>query len=208
MIVTLDGQRLSSSIAPDCTLEDLIQQVRAAHDDCLIVSVALNGQTLGDSDLQSRLPQPVAADMQIDLESGQPIQLVGDALRGLGLEYAAAGDHLASIAERLQSGAAAAAVGEISEFIGLWNTCHRVLVQCSGLVNQDLARQTYDGRNVQAWFEEAVNKLAGVRDALEARDLVLLSDMLRYELPPICNSWQQMLNYLADHVAAPTPAAP
>jgi len=206
MIVTLDGQRLNVSFPANCTLEKLIEQIRAKHNECLIVSVALNGQRLDDKTLQATLAQSVPDSAQVDLASGDPVQLVGDALRGLGLEFVAGGDRLAGIAERLQSTEAAAAVQDISEFIGLWNTCHRVLVQCSGLLNQDLAQQSYEGRTVQAWFEEAVSRLSGLRDALENRDLVLLADMLRYELPPVCNTWQQLLNRVADQLAVPTPA--
>ena len=45
-------------------------------------------------------------------------------------------------------------------------------------------------------------KLREVRDALEARDIVLLADMLRYEIPDTCQTWQGILKDMAANVAA------
>ena len=104
MIVTLDDQRLRTTFAPDCTLQMLVEQVRAQHDNRLIVSIAVNGQRLADDDLDASLPQPLALDSQIDLESGDTRQVVGDALRELAQQFEDAGQRHGEIAERLVAG--------------------------------------------------------------------------------------------------------
>lgn len=202
MIVTLDGQRLETIPDPAPTLQTLIDGVRATHDDRLIVSVAIDGQHLGDDALEAALAQPVPAATQIDLESAQATEIVGDALRGLAAEFAAARDRLGDIAERLSAGSAAAAVSDIGRYIGLWQTCQRVLSQCSGLLAVDLTRCTLQDRTVQDWFEELIPKLVEIRGSLEAHDMVLLADLVRYELPALCDTWQALLEDLSAQVAA------
>ncbi len=200
MIVTLDDQRLRTTFAPDCTLQMLVEQVRAQHDNRLIVSIAVNGQRLADDDLDASLPQPLALDSQIDLESGDTRQVVGDALRELAQQFEDAGQRHGEIAERLVAGDAAGAVQDIGRYIGLWQTCQRVLVQCSGLLGRNLTRCEHDHRPVHVWLNEVVKRLAEIRDALEARDMVLLADLVRYELPGLCQTWQALLNDLAKQV--------
>ena len=205
MIVTLDSQRLDTSFSADCTLQTLIEHVRAVHEDRLIVSVAVDGTLLGDDELGARLDQPVAADSQIDLESGDAQQIVSDALQGLAIRFGEAGSQLAGIAEQLSAGDASDAVREIGQYVGLWNTCHRVIGQCAGLIDEDLTQREYDGRPVQLWFDDVVEQLVNIREALEARDMVLLADVVRYELPPLCETWQALLSSLAGQI--PVPAA-
>lgn len=203
MIVTIDARRVDAALAADATLQILLDQVRAAHvPDRLIVSVAVNGRPLSDEELQDDLALPVAADAQIDLETGDRGALICAALRGLADEFAAAADRHVAIAERLSAGDAAAAVRDVGELIGLWQTCCRVLDQCSALLGKHLAERMHDNRPVYGWFEDVVGKLSEVRAALEARDTVLLADLVRYELPPFCQTWQAVLNDLADQVAA------
>lgn len=203
MIVTLDGQRVNTPISAGATLQGLIEQVRAAHDNRLIVSVALNGTQLSDDNLTEQLARAVPEDVQIDLESGDAQQLVSDALHGLALQFAELGPQQPAIADRISAGEAAEGVQDVGACVGLWNTCHRVLTQCSGLLNQDLREFVHDGRPVQAWFEDVVGKLTEIRQALEAHDLVLLSDLVRYELPALCQVWEGLLNSLGDQVASP-----
>ncbi len=200
MLVTLDGQRLSDSFATDSTLGQVVDQVRSLHENCLIVSVALNGQILGEEELEPRLAERVPTDAQVDLESGQPMPLVRDALRGLAEEFAEAAGRQESIANQLAAGNAPAAVAEVGGCIGLWQTCHRVLVQCSGLLGEDLTRFTHETRTVQACFEDVVSQLIELRAALEGRDMVRLSDLVRYEMPDLCKAWRGLLDDLAQQV--------
>lgn len=202
MIVTLDGEKVEREFGTDCTLQTVVDQVRAGYEDRLIISVSVNGRHVADEDLRQLLSQPLAAESQIDLESGNPHELVRDALRGLALEYANAGQKLGGIVEKLDAGDASNGVRDVAAYISLWQTSHRVITQCSGLLNLDLLTCEHQDRTVQQWFEEAVQKLGEVRDALEARDMVLLADLIRYELPDLTQTWQGLLEDIAEQIEA------
>ncbi len=203
MIVTLDNQRVETQAQDGATLGDVVQQVRAEHDDCLIVSVSVNGTPLSDADLEQTLAQPISPETQVDLETGDPRALTRDALRGLAIEFKNVGQKHPEIADRLGSNEASVGVQEVGQVIQLWQTSFRVFGQCSGLLGDDLTQWPYEGQPIQAWFEEVVGKLVEVREALEARDMVLLADLVRYEMPPLCDQWRTLLYDLADRVATP-----
>jgi hypothetical protein len=204
MIVTLDGQRLERPVAIGATLQAIVDQVKdGLLKERLIVSVSVNGQTLGDADLNARLDRPIDGETQIDLESCDGPTLVGDTLRGLALHFEEARGQLPHIAERLSTGDVAAAISEVGDFTNLWQTCTRAIPQCSGLLNRDLALSECRGRHVKDYLTELVQKLTDLRAALEARDLVLLADLLRYELPALAETWQTLLIGLAEQVSSP-----
>lgn len=200
MIVTLDGQRVNADFEPGCTLETLIAQVRTAHDNCLIVSVSENGRCLRTDELPGVLQQPVAEGAQIDLESGNARALAQAALTALSQEFVAAARLQPALADRLAAGQTADAVRDVGQVVGLWQMCQAALVQCSGLLGCDLTQREVGGRTVQGWFEGAVGKLQELRGALDSRDLVLLADLVRYELPELCTAWSRMLGGLAEQV--------
>jgi hypothetical protein len=200
MIVTLDHQRLKEAFAAEETLQALIDRVRETHlKDRMIVSVAVDGCVLGDAELNSSLSQPVTG-AQVDLESGQPAAVAAAALRGLAGEFGDAGPRLTDIADRLNSGDVAAAIRDVGAFVALWQSCYRVLPQCSALCRQELLDADCGGHPVKARLNELVEKLTEVRAALEAHDTVMLADLVRYELGPLAQTWQGILSYLADEV--------
>lgn len=198
MIVTLDGQRLTDSFHAEQTLQDLLDRVRDAHlKDRLVVSVTVDGHVLGDAELNAGLERPVATAAQVDLESGAPATLATAALRGLAAEFAEADARLAEIADRLNSEDVPAAIRDVGAVISLWQTCYRALPQCGALLHCDLLNMEYEGRAVKACLRDLVDKLTDVRAALEAHDVVILADLVRYELPALAQTWHAILNHLA-----------
>jgi len=204
MIVTLDGQRVNENFAPDATLEEVIDHIRSApnNKDRLIISVSVNGQRLDDDQLQGRLNRPLEADAQVDLESGDPVTLVTSALRALADNFAEAEERLPDMADRLSAGDPDQAMRDVGDFIELWQITYRALAQSSGLIGRDLTASARSGRGVQESVQELVLKLTELREALEARDMVLLADLVRHELPPLAQSWSALLSELADEVAS------
>ena len=96
---------------------------------------------------------------------------------------------------------------DVSEFVALWQTCYRALSQCSGLLNRDLTSLQHNGRNVRAYLEDLIGKLSELRSALEAHDTVMLADLVHYEFPALTETWQAVLNDLAEQVTPATATA-
>jgi hypothetical protein len=143
----------------------------------------------------------VPPNAQVDLESADPATLASAVLRGLATAFADAGERLAAIVARLNPAEAATAIGDLGAFVGLWQNCYQALPQCAALLGEDLLAWQYENKPVRARLTELIEKLTEVRTALEARDLVMLADLARYELPGLAQTWQAILNSLAEQAA-------
>jgi predicted nucleotidyltransferase component of viral defense system len=64
----------------------------------------------------------------------------------------------------------------------------------------DFQTLTVAGRPIVSWVEVLAEKLRQLKDAVESRDLVLLGDILRYEIDPALRDWEQMLAGLIQHI--------
>ncbi|MEP0847628.1 MAG: hypothetical protein HRF50_12530 [Phycisphaerae bacterium] len=202
MLVTLDGRRLDDRFSPAAALHELIDQVRAVHlPDRLVVGVAINGRELIDDELQARLAVPIEAGAQIDLESGDARQVAADALRDSAAQLEAAADEQVQIADTLQAGSTSDAVQQFSAVLDTWHGCRRTLTETAALLRMRLEHTNIGGRPVGEHLVELVNKLRELRDAFDARDFVLLADLLRHEMPGLCRSWAKRLRELAEYIA-------
>ena len=201
MIVTLDGKRLSGSL-PTQTLQALIDEIRQAHlGDRLVVSVMLDGQQLLDQELTQRLNEPVEEAKQVELISADPRELVCSALREVAEQLESAAENESFVAEQLRSGEMSEAATAFREFLQVWQACQQAIVNCSGLLGKDLTTMQSGGQPIRAHLDHLTDKLRELRDAFEARDTVLLSDLFQYEMPETCRTWQGILNGLATDVA-------
>jgi len=208
MIVALDGERLAGPFAADATLQALVDQVREQHlGDRLVVSVAIDGQVLTDQDLVERLPRAVGSVGQVDLTSADRRQLASDTLREVADRLGAAAGEQVAAADKLQAGRAAEAISSFSGFLEIWRTCQRAIVDCSGVLGEDLTALPCKGQRIREHLDGLVDKLRELREAFESRDAVLLADLFRYEVPATCRLWQGILHELAESVAGRVPSA-
>jgi hypothetical protein len=203
MIITLDGRRLADGFGPNCTLQELIDSVRSAHvPDRLVVSVTRNGRPLVEGDLDRALPQSVGDNDQIDLASGDRTAICVDALRDVAGQLDDLGRALPGIADRISAGRGADALREFGEQLDVWRRCREVRLRVGQLLSIDLAQLTHDDRPMPAHLADLSDRLRELRAAFESRDLVLLADLVRYEMPPLCRTWVSLLTGLADSLAA------
>lgn len=203
MLVTLDGQLLRRDFAPGCTLQELIDQMRMQLDASrLVVGVAVNGQDYQDRQLEAELPQPLLPDAQVDLETADRLSVAVGALRAMAGELADAADLQTELARQMNAGQIAEGVRRIGEFVKTWQACRNVVVQCGALVGRNLLHYRFDSGTVAECLSDLVERLRSLRDALEARDIVLLTDLSHYEMPELCKKWEKLLLDLADSVAS------
>jgi hypothetical protein len=195
MIVTLDGERLKGEFPHD-SLQTLVDEVRRVRlGDRLVVSVTLDGQLLLDQELSERLSQPLEQVTQVDLASADPHELASAALREVAGQLATAADSQTAVADQLRTGAVAEAATAFGDFLQVWQTCQRAVVECSGLLGEDLTATQSGGKAVREHLDGLADRLRELRDAL------LLSDLFQYEMPETCKTWQGILNDLATNLA-------
>ena len=65
-------------------------------------------------------------------------------------------------------------------------------------MGEDLAARPVEGTSLSDHFGTLAQKLRDVRDAFDARDFVLLADILEFEMPEVCLQWSGRLGAFAD----------
>lgn len=202
MIVTLDGQRVTQEFESGVTLQTVIDSVKANQaGDCMVVGVALDGEECSDGQIGELLQQPLNC-QQVDLESGQPAELAAMALQTIAGQLKSVGSQQEAIADKLNAGQTSEAIKAVSEFVRAWQLVYQVISQVSQLTGQDLTAAEYDGQPIAGYVDELLERLVEIKSALESQDTVLLADLIRYETPPLCETWHSILLNLADQVAA------
>lgn len=203
MIITLDGDRVSNPAADCTTLESVIERTSSVlGPQRMLVAVRLNGRLLDEAGLDESLQRTLGATDQVDLESGTRSEVVAGALRSLADTFRDASDTVGEVSQKLNTGEIESAMHEVAAFIQLWQNCRTALVQGSTVLARDLTGEPLDGRPLSDRFGELSARLAELRDALQSRDFVLVSDLLFYEMPAICGEWSDLLRRLAESVEA------
>jgi hypothetical protein len=199
MKVTLDAAPLTDTFDTSDTLQALIDEVRDSQlGDRIVVGVTIDNQNLVDNELNRRLAEPLGDAESVELISADRQELARDALYEAAEQLAAAGEEHLTIADHLQAGRHTEAVNGFAQFLTAWQVCQRVLLECSNLLSMNLTQVQCAGAPMNQHLDELAGKLREMRDAFEARDSVLLADMVQYEMPEICQHWREILRKLGD----------
>lgn len=203
MIVTVDGEKLVRDFKVGSTLQEVIDQARAGlNGERIVVSVAVNGEAYAEAALAEALDVPVPPEAQVDLETGGRAEIAAAALRSVAEELDGLALRQPEIAEQLSAGQTADAIRQVGEVVQVWVACQTAIVQGSGLLGRNLTALEVNGQVVEARLTDLVERLRELRDVLEAQDLVLLADLLHYELPALCHEWRDTLLDLAAQTEA------
>lgn len=203
MRVTLDQAPLATTFPTGSTLQGVIDAVRAqTAGDRLVIAVALNGEHLAVETLDDLLSKPLGDDDSVELESRARRDLAREAFEELGAAFEGVRWKHAEIADRIAEGQHAEAVRDVGTYVELWRNCQQGLRQCSELLSEDLTAYEYHGLPLVEYLKSAVQVLMQVRAALESQDYVALTDVVRYELPMLSETWGGICGELASYVAA------
>ena len=68
------------------------------------------------------------------------------------------------------------------------------------LLGLDLSKLQIEGKKANELLDEFAAQLRTVKEALENRDYVQLSDILQYELQDVAPRWQGLLDQLVEQI--------
>ena len=93
-------------------------------------------------------------------------------------------------------------MGEFGRFLDVWKQVQQTLVIAARALDVNLNELELGGRDFTDVIEQVRVQLAALRDAMEHGDLVLVGDILRYELGEPLAHWQDFLSHLYDRAEA------
>ena len=100
-------------------------------------------------------------------------------------------------AELLTNGKNAEAMELLGKIFSSWNTTQSSLGRLGELMQWDFQALQFEGESMNAFFDHFAGQLTVVKESIEGRDFVTLSDVLRYELEPQTDQWRSLLTTLS-----------
>jgi hypothetical protein len=201
MNLILDGRPLEETCSAQDTLQQLASRVREKHLGArMVVSIAYDGRTLLEDELGAKLCEPIGGVERIDLVSADPGALVASAFREVATQMATAGREYLALADEVQTGETSKALAHLADYLQVWQSCQKSILEGSGMLATDLTALECGGRTVRMHLDELSARLRELREAFQAGDMVMLSDLFRYELPRTCETWEGVMNELAGQI--------
>ncbi len=201
--IHLDDRAFSPSGTVGRTLGDVVEEVRAAvaGDRRVIVGVVCDGIDVSGDDLNARLAEPVERFERVDLRTGQPEQLVGEAMRqALGL-LSETDRRREQAVDALTRGDQQEATQALGECFRNWSQIHQGIAQSLAFLELDTHTFTVNGQPLESALAAIGEQLTQVRESLQAGDNVMLADTLQYELGESANTWKAAMEAILAHIA-------
>lgn len=200
MAVTLDGK--SFDVELGIPIADLVRRVRAERPGRVVTSIRMNGRELEGDELREALAGSAQKTDDVELQTLSAGAVVAAAMNDAADRLEAAAAHLPSAADNLISGRQPEAFQAVVSMVAAWQVCQQVVVDGAELLGRKPENLPLRGDRLAARLPRHAAKLHEVKEAVETKDAVLLGDLMRYELPDLCDAWASDLRAMATELAA------
>ncbi|MFQ6048377.1 MAG: hypothetical protein ACE5K7_03325, partial [Phycisphaerae bacterium] len=167
----------------------------------VLVGIRCDGRDVSPAQIEEVLSQPAHRYERLEFQTGSPRRLAADALQHAAELFAETHNLAAQAVELLNQGQTTRAMELLGSCLSIWNQVSESVRKTVRLLGLDLDSMVVGQQPLPELFSALREQLGSIRDALEARDYVLLADILQYELPGLAQRWQQMISTIRQQVA-------
>ncbi len=202
MELYVDGQRSGAASGPEATVDGVLEAVRqdAAQAKRTILALACDGIDVVGEDLTRVLSQPVSQIGRIEIQTGDPGSMVAEALRDARGALDAVERLQMDVVSLLGEGKTGDAMRVLSECIVQWHQINEIISQSLALLSGSAQVFQGDTERLAELIEPVRAKLTEVKEAVTARDHVLLADILEYEFEEVASCWRRAIDDILGHI--------
>jgi len=198
MKVFVDDRPYTPAGGREQTLGQLAQEVGesdAAHPR-LVVNIHCDGQPLPEEGMEEMLARPIEQFDTLELIT-QPLgSLVAGTLAEASARLAEADAARGQIAGLLTEGKWEPAFQQLQTLFAAWRQVQEAVLLSSQALNVPLDELRVEDRSVAEVFDLFKKMLGELKDAMVARDLVLVADILQYEFETPFACWRSLVEQL------------
>ena len=204
MEILVDDALIDSRTIEGGTLEQVLQHIQS--DVCppgrLVVGLRCDGKDVPSGAMSATLEEPVAKFERLEVITSTRCLLVSEAMTQAEecLEQTAA--TCERVAELLNEGNSDEAVSALGECLGVWQQLHEAVGKSITMLDLDADTVTIDGVALAEVIDKPKDVLGQIKQALVARDYVLLADILQYEFGEVIDRWRALAAKLREEAAA------
>jgi len=187
MDVVVDGKKDFALATAPADVMDALASVSEwlQKQDRSIVSVSLDGESIDSSRLVEALGgKPIDAVQCLDIQSQQTSQLVKDALAEMESVLPELPTVCRELARVFQGAEPQSGYEPFQQLAGIWSHVKGRQAMIAHALGVEIDAMPYNGRPLAAAHKELNTILSEAAGALESGDLILLGDLLEYELAP------------------------
>ena len=198
MHVTIGEVEVDLSSSGVSTLGDLIEAVQDAATDKneVIVGVVLNGETLNPDTQTAQQARELEPDDRIEFAVQDAWVLLTAALEETRSGLPELKEKLEQVAASLQAGSRQEAFSLFSECLMHWRQVVHLFQVSQACLGYDPKEIEVEGRSLDTLNEELLTTLQQTKEAMEHGDLVMLSDLIEYELANQLRQEETLLEHL------------
>jgi hypothetical protein len=197
MTLTVDSQRLPCESLGFQTLGDVLSHIKSSNR--LVTQVLIDGQA-PDLSSVATLRARRLTDHTIFIETSAPNEIAGEVLDEIDRQMQTADIARLAAVDHLAAGEPNEALKKLSGCFTTWQAAQQAIGQVAQLLKIDLDLVRVGDVSLGQSLATFADQLRGVRDALQRRDYVMLSDTLAYEMEPTICQWRGALSQLRQSI--------
>jgi len=190
--VYVDDKPYEPSGADTQSLSDLINEVRRSleSEGRMVVAIRCDGVDITGGDFEKAMVNSTGDYGRIDLYTGSARDLVEDALDQADSLLAGSDGDRQAVVDGLGAGKTSEAIVALSRCMQVWHQVHQGIANSLAILDIDPADLKVHDVTIPDLLQTTRDRLFQLKDAIEARDYVLLSDTLQYEFDDVIGAWK------------------
>jgi hypothetical protein len=164
------------------------------------VNVLIDGEE-PDLDRLSVVRQKSLHGLTVFIETAKPCEMALEVLDAVESQFDEADRLKCEAVDLLQKGEPTRAMEKLGGCFTTWLHAQESVLKTAQLLRIDLEALQIDGESLSSWVNAFAEQLRGIKGALEARDFVLLCDILTYEAADTTDKWKCALGAIRATIA-------
>ncbi len=202
MQIVVDGKIIA--VDPENkTLGDVLNSVqnKIKDTDRMVVSIKCNNKILNPEEIVNFLTTPADTFEYIEFQTANPRELAKDALLASKEMLETIKHQIDIVVEQLPS-APGRAMEIIGEIFTQFNGAHQGIYGTIRLFKIDPESIELSTGSADKLFNNTIEKLTDIKQALTNKDTTILTDILQYELKPLIDVYTELVDSLLENVEA------
>jgi len=193
--VFVDDQRVDNTLAADATVEDALRLIQSSvcSADRVVIGLRCDGRDIPADAMLDTLGKPATSFERLDVITGSRAELVADAMAQASTCLLETEGSCRRVAELLTEAKTVEAAEMLGDCLRVWQQVYDAVGKSIEMLQLDPERTTINDESLVDLIGRPKNVLLQIKSALQARDHVLLADILQYEFGEVTKSWHDLI---------------
>lgn len=198
MNVFLDNRQIDAAAIDGQTLDDALRHMQTdiGAGGRVVVRLRCDGHDVTSAEMPQTLCRPADSFQRIEVFTLTRGGLVNEAMEQAETSLHRTNEACKDAGRLINQGQTAEGVETLGECLFIWQQVHEAVAKSIQLLQVDPDALAVEGESLTHLLGKPRDILMQVRDALEAKDFVLLADLLLYDLVELTAQWRAIVDRL------------